>query len=222
MELVPRALVVGLFTPPPGVPGVDPITKEKINQIWAEVAPERGYTQLQATPDGAQANFTGASADDGVTIQPPLIQFRSNIPITADRAAADAESVLKTIARHLGVTQFFNLGIRHVYNVPVPDNDARAFVLGRILQKSTGDVAELEMGEGSLSGGVKFVIQYDSTAYTLVIEPLLSDMRYLYLDLDAQFPGPATLDDVASRARDAQAYVAQSVNRYLDRHLGGG
>jgi hypothetical protein len=198
------------------------VTKEKINQIWAEVAPERGYTQLQAAPDGSQANFTGATADEGVTIQPPLIQFRSSIPITADRAAMDAESVMKTIARHLGVTQFFNLGIRHVYNVLVPDNDARAFVLGRILQKSPDDVAELEMGQGSLSGGVKFVIQYDTTTYTLVIEPLFSDMRHLYLDLDAQFPGPASLDDIASRARDAQAYVTQSVNRYLDRHLGGG
>jgi hypothetical protein len=221
MELVPRALVIGLFIPPPGLPGTTPVTKEVLNRIWAEVAPNHDYTQLQVSPDGSQANFVGAAPEDGVTIQPPLLQVRSTVPTTPDRSAADAEAIFKTIARHLGVSQFFNLGIRHVYHVPVPDNDARAFVMGRILKKSDADVAELEMGEGSLWGGVKFVIQYEAV-YTLVIEPLVADMRNLYLDLDAQFDGPAELDNIASKAKDAETYVTQSVNRYLDRHLTGG
>jgi hypothetical protein len=222
VELVPRALVVGLFIASSGVHGVvNLVTKDRLNRIWAEVAADHEYIQLQVSPDGSQGSFVGATADDGVTIQPPLLQVRSSLRTTTDRAAADAQAVTKTIARHLGVTQFTNLGIRHVYNVPVPDHDARAFVMDRVLRKVDADVAELESGQGSLWGGVKFVIQHDNARYTLVIEPLVADMTSLFVDLDAQFEGPAELNEIAAKAKEAEAYMTHSVNPYLDRHQAG-
>ena len=42
---------------------------------------------------------------------------------------------MKTIARNLGLTQFFNLGIKLVYNVPHPSNDARSFILNQLLSQ---------------------------------------------------------------------------------------
>jgi hypothetical protein len=223
MELVPKALVVGVFTPL-GIPGSSTqslATAEQLNRIWVEVAPTYGYTQLQMAPDGSQANFLGRSPDDGVTIQPPLLQVRDSVALTPQKSAQNAEAILKTVARHLGVAQFFNLGIKYIFNAEVPDNDARGFLLHRILGKTDADLADLQLG-GPFWAGVKFVPSQpeERGTYALVIEPLVRDMRILFLDLDAQFPGPAELDSVADRAKDAETYLRQSVSRYLDSLLG--
>lgn len=215
MELIPKIFVAGLFTPPPGVPGTQPITADKLNRIWAEVGPAHGYRQFQVLADDAGAIFVGTQAEAGVTIQPPLLQVRDPISMTAAQSAERAETIFKVIARHLGVAQFFNLGIRHVYHASVPDNDATGFVMHRVLAKEEGDLGPLQAGE-TLWGGVKYVTVAPDRQFTLIIEPLQADTRYLYIDLDAQFPGAVTLDNVSDRAKDAEQYVTQAVNAYLD------
>lgn len=215
VDLIPKWLVVGVFTPPPGVPGSEPITPEKLNRIWSEVAPAYGYRQFQTLPDNAGAVFTGAQAEAGVTIQPPLLQVRDPITMTASQSADRAQSILKVIARHFGTTQFFNLGMRHVYHAPIADNDAIGFVMRNVLQKNVDELGELQVG-GSLWAGVKYVAANPEVQYTLVIEPLTADNRFMLLDLDAQFPGPATLDALTSRGRDAEQYLKQAVGGYLD------
>jgi hypothetical protein len=154
MQLLPRALVVGGFVPP-SPPGQQQVTADRLNRIWSELAPTHGFTQFQIAPDQSSANLLGASPDDGVTIQPPLIQVRSTIKTTAQQAADSTESIFSVILRHLGVTQFFNLGIRHVYNVPLPDNDARSFMLRRVLSREEDDLAQLTAGSREPWGGVK-------------------------------------------------------------------
>jgi hypothetical protein len=205
--------------PPPGVPGVAPVTHEKLNRIWSEVQPAHGYRQLQVAPDGTGAQFLGSDSDSGVTIQPPLLQVRDSITMTGMQSAERAESVLKVIARHLGVAQFFNLGIRHVYWAAVPDNDAHGFVLNRVLRYEAEQIGDLRIGE-DLTGGVKFVAHGANTTYTLVIEPLMRDPHYLFLDLDAQFAGPTDLDAVKARAHDAEEYLTHAANSFLDRMAG--
>lgn len=216
MQLLPRALVVGGFVPP-SPPGQQQVTADRLNRIWSEVAPTHGFTQFQIAPDQSSANLLGASPDDGVTIQPPLIQVRSTIKTTAQQAADSTESIFSVILRHLGVTKFFNLGIRHVYNVPLPDNDARSFVLRRVLSRDEDDLAELTAGSREPWGGVKYVIPLADRTYTVSIEPLQADqMRSIYLDLDTQFPGEAGIDSITGRARDARDYLTGPVDRYLD------
>jgi hypothetical protein len=133
MNLIPRALVVGVFIPPPGVvPGVKPVTSDVVNRIWSEVTASYPYRHLEIAPDGSAAHFLGASADEQVAIQGPLLQVRDVIALrpdqpaalTPDQSAAKAQTILKVIARHLGVAQFFNMGIKHVYHAPVANNDA--------------------------------------------------------------------------------------------------
>jgi hypothetical protein len=216
MELIPKWLIVGVFTPPPGVPGTEPITPEKLNRIWSEVGPAHGYRQFQTLPDNAGAVFVGATQEAGVTIQPPLLQVRDPITMTAEQSADRAEQILKVIARHLGTTQFFNLGMRHVYHAPIADNDATGFVMRNVLQKSEEDLGDLQVG-GDFWGGVKYVASNPEVQYTLVIEPLIADNRLMLLDLDAQFPGPAALDAITKRAHDAQAYITQAVSSYLEK-----
>lgn len=216
MQLIPRALVVGGFVPP-SPPGQQQVSADRLNRIWSEVGPTHGFTQLQVAPDSSGAQFLGRTADDGVVIQPPLMQVRSTIATTAQQAADSVGSIFAVILRHLGVGEFFNLGIKHVYNAPLPDNDARSFVLRRVLLRDEDDLAELTAGSADPWGGVKYIIPLPDRQYTLMIEPLqLDQMRSLFLDLDAQFPGQISPDSISSRAREAEDYLTGPVNRYLD------
>jgi hypothetical protein len=215
VEFVPKALVVGVFAPvQPAATAL--VTEEKINRVWAEVAPRQGYRQLQIAPDGSGAQFLGNSPEDGATIQPPLLQVRSSIETTATKAADEAQGTLRAIAKHLGLTQFFNLGVKHVYHAPIPTNDARGFVLRNLLQKTEDDVGVLERG-GSFWGGVKYgAPSPDGAQFVLTVEPWLADDRFLFVDLDAQFPGLATLEGIKERAREAEEYLSGAVKEYLD------
>ena len=75
MDLIPKAVIVGLFAPPTPTPQGQ-VTADKLNRIWSDIGPSHGYTQFQLSPDQAAANFLGASPEIGVTIQPPLLQVR--------------------------------------------------------------------------------------------------------------------------------------------------
>jgi hypothetical protein len=211
---------VGLFIPPPGVPGAAEVTTEKLNRIWSELAPRYGYTQLQASPDGAAAQFLGASPDVGITIQPPLIQFRDAISMTPEQSAENAQDAIKTVARSLGTDQFFNLGVKHVYNAPLENNDAKGFILNKLVA-GTEALEELNVG-GESWAGITHVISQPQGVYTLNIEPLQADqMKSLFIDLDAQFPGPVTLDAIKDRAGDAKDFLTSNVVRYHRRNKPG-
>lgn len=215
MEFIPKALVVGVFAAvqPSATPVV---TQEKLNRIWAEVAPRQGYRQLQLAPDGSGAQFLGNSADDGTTIQLPLIQVRSTITTTAEKAVDEVQTTLKVIAKHLGLAQFFNLGVKHIYHAPISTNDARGFVLRNVLRKGEEDVGGLERG-GSFWAGLKFGAGApDNSQFILTVEPWLADDKFVFLDLDAQFPGVITLDQVKDMAKDAENYFSGPVRAYLD------
>jgi hypothetical protein len=216
VELLPQYMVVGVFTPPAGVPGSMPVTPEKLNRIWSEAGPAHGYRQLQLTPDGTGAIFTGADPNTGVTIQPPLLQVRDKIALTASQSAETAQTIFKVAAQHLGIAQFFNLAVRLIYHAPMPDNDARGFVVHRILRYDDTELGDLEVGE-PVAAGVKFIAQGPAVNYTVVIEPLLADRRYLYIDLNAENNGQTDLDSVTARAQDAERYLSQTVGSFLER-----
>jgi len=52
-----------------------------------------------------------------------------------------------------------------------------------------------------------------------VLEPLQRDETFLFIDLNADFPGPATLDSVAQHAGDAHDYLRRAISSYLDKQL---
>jgi hypothetical protein len=216
MELIPRALIVGVYAAVPPTTAAPAVTEEKINRIWAEVAPSHGYRQLQISPDGSAAQFFGKTGDDGVSIQLPVIQVRTAIELTPEQAADSAYAILKSIANHLGLTEFLNLGIKHVYHAPVVSRDARSFVQLRLLGKDESSVDRLLRG-GDYWMGLKFGLNApDGSIYVLTIEPWLADNQAVFVDLDAQFLGVATLDAVRERAREANNYAQSAVKGYLD------
>jgi hypothetical protein len=216
MDLLPKFFVVGVLTPPVGVPGgPKPATPDKLTRIWAAISGTYSYRRFELSPDGTAASIFGAAEEDGVTIQPPLLQVRGNMTLTAMQSADQAMSILKIIAEHLGHDQFFNLGIKYVFHAPVPSKDARSFVLHQLLGKGEDDVSGLQRG-GEIWVGTKYVVNEPETQFTLLVEPLIADNTFLFLDLDAQFPGPITLDLVKDRAEDAERYIMQTVGPYLD------
>jgi hypothetical protein len=157
----------------------------------------------------------GPAAEDGVTIQPPLLQIRDSIRTTTEQSADKAQVISQVVARHLGVSQFFNLGVRLIYHAAVPGNDGSSFVLGRVLSKGEEDLAQLRAG-GQLWGGVKYVITNPGVMYTLLIEPLIADPKYLYLDLDAQLPGVVDATAIVPKARECERFITGPVSEYLD------
>lgn len=204
VELIPKAIVVGVLTAvAPGAADAD-----KINRIWSQLSRRMGYRQLVNTGEGA--TFVGASGDDAFVIQPPLLQFRSPAAMGFANAADDARVCLKTAAEHLGATQFGNLGIKHVFHATAPDNDAFLYVQNRLLGKTSDELETLALG-GSIWVGIKYgITAADGTVYTLVIEPFVADPKFLFIDLDAQFPGEAELDAIENRVADAERYVKET------------
>jgi hypothetical protein len=49
-----------------------------------------------------------------------------------------------------------------------------------------------------------------------VIEPFLADNQFLFIDLDAQFPGPFEIERVPERAREAEDYADRAMRQYLE------
>lgn len=219
MDLIPRSLTVGLFAPTIGIPGGQEMTQEDLNRIWSEIAPDYGYRRLEFSTDGTAARMIGDSERDLVVIQPPLLQVTDPISLTEEKSADKAESILKAIARHLGTSEFHNLGVQWIYHAPAPNKDGAGFLMTKVLRSNDEDVSELKTG-GPFVGGVKYIVEIDqATHYTLVIEPLLSDNEYLFLDLAAQFDGPITLDLLKKKAGEAETWLKGPVQQYLDRLL---
>ena len=192
---------MGVFAVVP--PSNSPATVETLNRIWAEVGPRHEYRQLHLAPDGSAAQFFGATPEDGATIQLPLLQVRSSIHREAAGAASDAQLVLKTMAQHLGVAQFFNLGVKYVFHVPAPGNDARAFIMRRLTSHSVDDLAVLERG-GSLWTGVKYGITD-------------ADNRLLYVDIDVEYPRAISLDEIPGLGAEVVHFAMGAVKEYLEK-----
>lgn len=216
MELIPKTIIAGVYAAVAPTAAGPIVTEEKISRIWAEVAPRREYRQLQISPDGSSAQFVGKTGDDGATIQLPLIQARSSIGLSYDEAADGVQATLRSIANQLGLSQFFSLGIKHVYHAPVPDRDARDFVLRHLLRRDVAGFDRLQRG-GPFWIGLKMGLAApDGSIYLLTLEPWLADNRAVFVDLDAQYPGVATLEAVRDRARDAHEFARTALKEYLD------
>lgn len=211
MELIPKVLVVGLFAATqPGPPD-----RDRVNRIWSELSVRQDYRQLNMTGDAAQ--LIGVTPDDVFAISPPLLQFRSTARLGLHNAADEAQVAIRAASIHLQLTQFFNLGIKYVYHAPVPSRDARSFVLRKLLHLEDEEgLSALKRGD-SIWVGLKYgVTAADESVYTLVVEPLVSDNNFLFIDLDAQFPGVADPDRIRDRAREVETYADTAVRRYLE------
>lgn len=214
MELVPKLFVAGIYM---GPPTQEQINRQRLNQVWADVAGKYDdYVQLQVSPDGRAAEFAGQMQEEGVSIQPPLVQVRDAIRLTADQSAEKAADIFRTVARHLSIAQYFNLGVKHIYHFTPASNDARTFMLD-VLGKADDDLADLGH---DVSPGVKYYVPQPNAGHWMVeIEPLLYDPegRTVIVSVDAQFGGPIATDVIVQRCREARDFAETGVKRYIDK-----
>jgi hypothetical protein len=220
MEFVPKHLVAGMYLPQSSSPGSPVVTMEKLNMIWSQVSPVYDYRQLQVAADRSAGAFIGVTEEDRVTIQPPLVQVRTPIDMTARKAAEKAKHIVEVISGILGVSQFYNLGIRFILHCVVPGGDSNAAILHRVMEKEEKELLALRAG-GDISAGVRFFVNpSQGVRYVITIEPLFAQPSFLFLDLDAAFDGPVgSPDSITERADEVEEYLRKGVGSFLDQYL---
>lgn len=223
MEFIPQIMVTGGFVLPVEIQTGGTVGEDKLVAIYGEVR-QAGfqYQNFQLDPNGAGAMMQGTPAGEQVTVRPPLVQVQSVLREgTVDTAARKATEIAKVITRVLGVAQLQQLGIRVVYHAPLPANDAKEFILNRVLTGGNEHVSDLSLG-GGLWGGVKYVVSTpDNETMTLGLEPAMADdMKSLYIEIDAQFPGAHQPSAILEKAGQVRNYVHDRLGSYLDKIAG--
>ena len=210
MELLSRTVIVGVFAPAP--PGQ--LDQQKVNNLWNEISVRHEYRQYAY--EGVGAHFSGRGPDDGLVLQPPIVQVRSSARLGVANAADEAEEIIAAAGRHLGWPQFLNLGVKIVFHAPAPASGAREYVRHRLLGDDARDLDELDRGGGVWVGLKLGMPAADGSQFTLVVEPLHADDAMLFVDLDAQFPGPCEPGRIRERAAAVEDYAQRAVKHYLE------
>jgi hypothetical protein len=226
VELIPKAVVAGLFIqaqPLSTGPATllvqtsgSTVTQETINRIWSDVVKDYTYRSLQLNPTGSGGAFLGTGPDDAVIINPPLVQVRDLVDLKGVAGSAEkVESIFKSIAHHISGAVPISLGVKLVYHAPAPGRDAAGFLLAQLLSEHEG-LRQLA-GAMEYRGTVKYVFQGEKHTFALTLEPLLADSAFIYVDLDAQYPGPVDLNRVKDQVTEAETFITSQVRSFLER-----
>jgi len=219
MEFIPQMMVTGGFVVPPELQTGGRVPEEKLVTIYSEIR-ESGfaYQAFQLDPDGSGAIMHAQPPGEVVTIRPPLVQVQSVLREgTIETGGRKAQDIASIVTRVLGAPLIGQLGIRVIYHAPLPSNDAKDFLLNRVLSFGGEHLGDLSMG-GDLWGGVKYVVAHPDGEYTLNIEPAVADqMRSLYIEIDAQFPGGHPPSAILDKAAQVKEYVTSRLGSYLDK-----
>lgn len=219
MDFIPQLMVTGGFVLPVEIQTGGTVGEEKLVSIYSEIR-HAGfqYQSFQLDPNGAGAVMQGQPPGELVTIRPPLVQVQSALREgTVETAARKASEINAIVTRVFGAAQVMQLGIRVVYHAPLSTNDAKEFMLNRLLSWGAEHIGDLSLG-GDLWGGVKYVVGTpEGGTFTFNLEPSIADqMKSLYVEIDAQFPGAHQPSAILEKAGQVKDYV-QRLGSYLDK-----
>lgn len=220
MEFIPQIMVTGGFVVTQEMQTGGTVGEDKLVAVYTAIR-ESGfsYQGFQLDPQGGGAVMQSQPQGELVTIRPPLISVQSVLSGggTIETAGRKAQDIMSIITRVLSVGQIAQLGIRVIYNAPLPSNDAKEFLLNRVLSFGGEHISDLSMGE-DLWGGVKYVVTHTDGQFTFNIEPAVADqMRSLYIEMDAQFPGNHAPSAILEKAVQVREYVNGRLGSYLDK-----
>jgi hypothetical protein len=214
------ALIVGLVPQPMQVPA-PPFERDALQKVFFEVSRDFPYSQFGLLPGDQGAQLLNPP-HDRVLLQPALLQVQSPIgsgttEVTAERAREKAVRVLRVAAERLEVQHFLSCGIKVTALVPAPESGARDFVATKLFSQAERiDV----LGPGFFGGGIKvWRFEDGQKVEVLLIEPLLSDDQYIYVDYDlSRTPvGAITdLDDLADWIDLAFRFVSDKTIMFLE------
>lgn len=222
MDFIPQLMVTGGFVITPEMQTGGRVDESKLVSVYSEIR-EAGfpYGAFQLDPDGSGAVMQAQPPGEMVTVRPPLVQVQSALREgTVETGGRKAQDIMSIVARVLGVSTIQQLGIRVIYTAPLPTNDAKEFILHRLLSFGGEHLDELGAG-GELWGGVKYVVSHADGQYTLNLEPSVADgMRSLYIEIDAQFPGAYAPTSILEKAVQVKEYAGSRLGSYLDKIAG--
>ncbi len=215
MEPLFTHLVVGVVPLPTQNPPFA-FDKEALQSVYLEVSRAVPYTQFAFLPADQGAQLLNPP-EDRVLLQPGLLQVGTPVDSTAERAREKASTVLVKSAEILDLTGFLQMGIKVLANVPAPEDGAREFVGNRLMK---GISTHLDvLGGGFFGGGVKFR-KFDGDANEeeiLLIEPLVSDDHFIWVNYDRQQVGQTIgLDHLSDSIDEAFNFVRGPAMRILE------
>jgi hypothetical protein len=212
MDPLFQALVVGLVPQPKQIPPA-PFVAEDLQRAYFDVSKEHHYQQFQFLPGEAGAQFMNAP-EDGIVVQPGLIQLRTPVETTPEVARERFVAILRVLAKRLALATFLQAGIKVVAHVAV-DGSAKHFI-GERLMRSPDHIAEL--GPNFFAGGVKFrsIQPENGLEENLLLEPFVHDDKFVFVDYDVQRPFPYEVGQVGGWLDEAFAFVRGPAMRLLE------
>ena len=203
MEPLFRQLVVGLVPQPTQIPPA-PFAREDLQRAFFDVTREHPYQQFAFLPGDSGAEFAN-SVEDGVAVQPALIQVRTPVDLTPERAREKAIDVVRVLRKRLAIASFLLCGIKVVAHVPAP-GEARTFVAERLMREA--ERIE-ELGPHYFAGGLKYRSLEDEGLVegVLLVEPLIQDDKLIFIDYDIQRRTPSDGSQLGEWIDDAFAFV---------------
>lgn len=216
LEILYQQVVVGLLPQPSQIPP-QPYDREALQRAFVDLTAEYSYQQFVFTPSGG-AQILGGTPEDGVTIEPGLIQARTPVSMTKELAASKIAGILSSVSRRMNLHAFLGGGLKIVAHAPIPTGyeNAQQFV-GQRLMHSEDHPAEL--GPNYFAGGVKYrsIEDEGESEEVLLIEPWVREPVFLFIDYDVQNRRPMTDTSAVSHwLDDAFGFIDGNVRRLLE------
>lgn len=215
MDLQPlyRAVIVGLVPQPRQIPPA-PFSPDQLQRLFTEVGRSYRYQQFSFLPGDGGAQMSNGP-EDALMVQPPLVQLRALVTLTPEASRETSMTILRSAAAELELDQFLQAGIKVIAHVPAPgDTDAKAFVEEQLMR--AGGRAKL-LGQDFFAGGVKFRALGESSEANLLIEPLVADPQFIFVDYDVQHHEPfGDLDRLAGWLDEAFSFVRDETMGLLE------
>jgi len=185
-ELQYRTVTVGLV-PTGNREAIRPFATDALHDIYREITADHPYSDFRLVAGGAAAQLHNGPRDL-VTLDPRLLQVKTDITLTPAMAQAKALRILRLAAARLNQDSFSQCGIQITAQSPTLASfpSARGFITEELMN-AAGQVRALGPG---FFGCLQFRRQTSDSEEQLSIEPLQGDDRFMFLMLDLQREGP--------------------------------
>jgi hypothetical protein len=212
-ELQYRSLIVGLV-PAGNDGGLHPFAPDALHDAYREITGHYPYAEFRLVAGGGAAQLSNGPRDF-VTLDPRLLQVRTDIVLTPAMAQAKTIEILRRAIARLNQDDFAQCGIHINAHTPVPSSspNARSYLTDELMD--AGEQARM-LGPGFFAC-LQFRRSTTNIEEQLSVEPLLADDRFLFLNLDVQRAGPhGDLDELDDWLNNAFDLLRDRATRLLE------
>ncbi len=213
-EIQYSTLVVGLVPASEGG-ALHPFLTDALQKTHREITADYPYADFQLIARGGAAQLSNGPRDF-VTLDPRLLQIKTDIDPSPAIAQAKTVAVLSRAAKSLEQSDFAQCGIQINARTPTPpsSSSATSFITDELL--NAGRQARV-LGPDFFACP-QFRQASADLEQQLSIEPLLADQRFLFLGLDLQRNGPQHLNQLDGWLAEAFDFLRNRATKLLNTH----